>query len=69
MKTCSNVEVQREMFKRLGTILYSIWGGLNTSAALEQFILGFVDQTAFMKYFRAFWVPKIGEILLHVGTQ
>lgn len=54
------MEVQREIFKRLGKIVYSIWEGSNTSLALEQFLLDFVDQTAFIEYFRASWVPKIG---------
>ncbi|KAI4317098.1 hypothetical protein L6164_025004 [Bauhinia variegata] len=59
VKKCSNVEVQREIFKRLGTVMYSNWGGANTSVGLEQFVSDFVDQTAFMEYFRATWVPKI----------
>ncbi|XVF11118.1 hypothetical protein REPUB_Repub07fG0241600 [Reevesia pubescens] len=59
VKKCSNIEVQREMFKRLGEIVYSIWGGVNTSVALEELIQDFVDQTAFMEYFKSTWVPKI----------
>ncbi|KAE9617161.1 hypothetical protein Lalb_Chr03g0032501 [Lupinus albus] len=59
VKKCSNIEVQREIFKRLGTIVYSIWDGCNISLALEQFMMDFVDQTAFMEYFRASWVPKL----------
>ncbi|KAK7342974.1 hypothetical protein VNO80_25933 [Phaseolus coccineus] len=59
VKKCSNIEVQREIFKRLGTIVYSIWGGINTAHALEQFMLDFVDQTAFMEYFKASWLPKL----------
>ena len=60
MRKCNNIEVQREIFKRLGTIVYSIWGGTNTSLALEQLMLDFVDQTDFLEYFRVSWVPKIG---------
>ncbi|KAF7834145.1 SWIM zinc finger protein [Senna tora] len=59
VKKCSSIEVQREIFKRLGTLVYSIWSGVNTNVALELFIMDFVDQTAFMEYFRASWVPKI----------
>ncbi|QHN97458.1 hypothetical protein HN51_045221 [Arachis hypogaea] len=59
VKKCCNIEVQREIFKRLGAIVYSIWGGVNTSLALEQFLQDFVDQTDFMEYFRASWLPKI----------
>ncbi|XP_028766007.1 uncharacterized protein LOC114723924 [Neltuma alba] len=59
VKKCSSIEVQREIFKRLGTIAYGIWGGDNTSVALEQLVMDFVDQTAFMEYFKTSWVPKI----------
>lgn len=54
------MEVQREIFKHLGKIVYSIWDGVDTSAALEELTHDFVDQTAFMQYFKATWVPKIG---------
>lgn len=60
VKKCGNIEVQREMFKRLGKIVYGIWGGLDTWAALEELTHDFVDQTAFIQYFKASWVPKIG---------
>ncbi|KAJ7945235.1 SWIM zinc finger family protein [Quillaja saponaria] len=59
VKKCSNIEVQREIFKRLGKIVCSIWDGVNTSFALEEFVLDFVDQTAFLEYFRTSWVPKL----------
>jgi len=60
VKKCSTIEVQREIFKRLGTIVYSIWGGINTAQALEQFMLDYVDQTTFMEYFKTSWLPKLG---------
>ncbi|KAL4279485.1 hypothetical protein GQ457_03G022170 [Hibiscus cannabinus] len=60
VKKCSNIEVQREIFKRLGEIVYGIRGGVNTSVALEELIQDFADQTAFMNYFKSSWVPKIG---------
>ncbi|XP_057953317.1 uncharacterized protein LOC131147774 [Malania oleifera] len=59
IKKCCNVEVQREIFKRLGKIVYGIWGGVDSSVALEEFAQDFVDQTAFMHYFKACWMPKI----------
>lgn len=59
VKKCSNVEVQREIFKRLGQVAYSIWNGVDSFIALNKFTQDFVDQTAFMKYFTATWVPKI----------
>ncbi|KAE8670858.1 putative polygalacturonase-like isoform X1 [Hibiscus syriacus] len=45
--------------KRLGEIVYSIWSGVNSSVALEELILDFVDQSAFMEYFKSTWVPKV----------
>ncbi|KAI3877872.1 hypothetical protein MKX03_000308 [Papaver bracteatum] len=59
IKRCHNFEVQREMFKRLGRIAYSIWGGVDPVDVMEEFIQDFVDQTSFVPYFKACWVPKI----------
>lgn len=59
IKRCSNIEVQREIFKRLGEIVHSIWDGVDTSILLERFTQDFVDQTAFIQYFKASWLPKI----------
>ncbi|TQD88087.1 hypothetical protein C1H46_026384 [Malus baccata] len=59
VKKCNNNEVQREIFKRLGNIAYSIWDGSDTLVALEELTQDFVDQTAFMEYFKQSWVPKI----------
>jgi len=39
--------------------VYSIWSEKNPMNALEQLFQDFVDQTAFMKYFKSFWVPKL----------
>ncbi|KAH1088978.1 hypothetical protein J1N35_016235 [Gossypium stocksii] len=64
VQKCSNFEVQREIFKRLGKIVYSTWGSVNTSVALEECIQDFVDQTAFVDYFRSSWMPKIEMWLL-----
>lgn len=61
MKKCDNIEVQRELFKCLGEVVYSIWDdGVDTSKALERLTQDFVDQTNFMQYFRSTWLPKIG---------
>ncbi|KAE9463546.1 hypothetical protein C3L33_04553, partial [Rhododendron williamsianum] len=54
-----NIEVQREIFKCLGKIVYSIWDGVDYSVALEELNQDFVDQTSFVQYFNASWVPKI----------
>ncbi|KAI3451548.1 hypothetical protein Pfo_008213 [Paulownia fortunei] len=68
VKKCTNIEVQREMFKRLGQIVYSIWGGVDLTVALEEFSLDFVDQTSFMQYFKDSWVPKIEMWLTSMKT-
>ncbi|PON81986.1 Zinc finger, SWIM-type [Trema orientale] len=49
----------REIFNRLGKIIYGIWGGVDALRALEELTEDFVDQTAFMEYFKGSWVPKI----------
>ncbi|XP_057491214.1 LOW QUALITY PROTEIN: uncharacterized protein LOC130776962 [Actinidia eriantha] len=59
VKKCNNIEVQREIFKRLGKIVYSIWDGADSLVALEELTQDFVDQTTFVQYFTASWVPKI----------
>ncbi|PPR97007.1 hypothetical protein GOBAR_AA23667 [Gossypium barbadense] len=72
VKECSNIEVQREIFKRLGKIVYDTWDSVNTSVALEECIQDFVDQTAFVDYFRSSWMPKILKTKLsddsHLGA-
>lgn len=60
VRKCSNIEIQREIFKQLGNILYSIWDGRDPFAALLELTQDFVDQTAFIGYFKASWVPKLG---------
>ncbi|KAJ4887389.1 SWIM zinc finger family protein [Raphanus sativus] len=61
VKKCDTIEVQRELFKCSGQVVYSIWdGGVDTSKALEKLTLDFSDQTAFMQYFTSTWLPKIG---------
>ncbi|KAJ4824827.1 hypothetical protein Tsubulata_039316 [Turnera subulata] len=59
VKRCTHVEVQREIFKRLGKIVHGIWSGDDVLAAMEELTHDFVDQTAFMQYFKASWIPKI----------
>ncbi|MBA0708308.1 hypothetical protein Golax_020277 [Gossypium laxum] len=64
VKKCSDIEVQREIFKRLGKIVYGTWSSVNTYVALEECIQDFVDQTAFVDYFRSSWMAKIEMWLL-----
>lgn len=59
LKKCCNFDVQREMFKHLGRILYCSRSGPNTVDAVEDFMHIFVDQCAFMDFFRIQWLPKI----------
>ncbi|ERN03925.1 hypothetical protein AMTR_s00078p00196690 [Amborella trichopoda] len=59
LKKCCNFDVQREMFKHLGRILYCSRSGPNATDVVEEFMQVFVDQTAFLEYFKAFWLPRI----------
>lgn len=59
VKKCSNIEVQQEIFKRLGKVMGSVWSKVDYTDALEELFQDFVDQTTFMQYFKACWVPKI----------
>lgn len=68
IKKCSNIEVQREIFKRLGNIVYSIWDGTDPFVALEELSQDFVDQMAFLQYFKATWVPKFEMWLTTMKT-
>ncbi|XP_020265056.1 uncharacterized protein LOC109840725 isoform X2 [Asparagus officinalis] len=58
-KKCNNIAVQREVFKRLGKVVHNIWSRIDPMAYLEEFFQDFVDQTAFMQYFKGCWVPKL----------
>ncbi|GJV27214.1 zinc finger, SWIM-type containing protein [Tanacetum coccineum] len=68
VKKCRNIEVQREIFKRLGEIVYSIWGGVDPCVVLEKFTQDFVDQTEFMQYFKDAWLPKFEMWLTTMKT-
>ncbi|KMT13779.1 hypothetical protein BVRB_4g081540 [Beta vulgaris subsp. vulgaris] len=59
VKKCSELEVQRKIFKHLGDVVSSIWKGLDSAVAIEKFMQDFSDQTAFMQYFKDCWLPKI----------
>ena len=67
VKKCSDMEVQREIFKRLGDVISNVWNRLDSAAAIEKFMQDFIAQTAFMQYFKVFWLPKIG--LTHFSFQ
>jgi hypothetical protein len=60
LKKCCNIDVQREMFKHLGWILYSTRSGPNADNAVEEFMQVYVDQCIFMDYFKRRWLPFIG---------
>ncbi|GAB2300509.1 hypothetical protein Dimus_034552 [Dionaea muscipula] len=59
VRKCANAEVQREIFKRLGKLVYSIWDEADSRVMAEEFMQDFVDQTEFMQYFKDCWLPKI----------
>ena len=48
------------MFKHLGWILYCTRCGPNAMDAVEEFMQIFVDQCAFMDYFKGQWLGSIG---------
>lgn len=58
-KKCCNFDIQREMFKYLGRILYCTRNGPSAMDAIEEFLQIFVDQCAFMDYFNHRWLPRI----------
>eukprot|EP01018_Ginkgo_biloba_P040165 Gb_09265 [translate_table: standard] len=72
IKKCANVEMQREMFKRLGHIMYNTWSGAveahHVVDALEEFMEDFVDHSAFLEYFKARWLPKIEMLVTAMRT-
>jgi hypothetical protein len=41
--------------------MYNIWSEKNHMDAVEQLLQDFIDQTAFVKYFKSYWVPKLGK--------
>ncbi|EXB60472.1 hypothetical protein L484_014926 [Morus notabilis] len=59
LKKCCNIDVQREIFKHLGWILYCTRSEQHAMDALEEFMQVFVDQCAFMDYFKRRWLPSI----------
>ncbi|XP_058074764.1 uncharacterized protein LOC131223372 isoform X2 [Magnolia sinica] len=59
LKKCCNFEVQREMFKQLGQVLYCTRNWPNAMDAIEEFMQIYIDQCSFMDYFRDRWLPKI----------
>ncbi|KAL3650852.1 hypothetical protein CASFOL_007255 [Castilleja foliolosa] len=59
LRYCKSFEVQREMFKHLGNILYCTRKDSSTLEAVEEFVQVFIDQSAFIENFRSKWLPKI----------
>ncbi|OIW15052.1 hypothetical protein TanjilG_13979 [Lupinus angustifolius] len=58
-KKCCNFEVQREMFRHLGWVLYCTRCGPNAMDTVEEFMQIFVDQCTFMDYFKSRWLASI----------
>lgn len=42
--------------------MHNIWSRVDPIDALEELFQDFVDQTAFMQYFKGCWVPKLGNL-------
>lgn len=55
------------MFKQLGWILYCTKCGPNAMDAVEELMQIFVDQCAFMDYFKSHWLASIGilQVMIH----
>lgn len=55
------------MFMYLGWILYCTKCGSNAMDSVEEFIQIFVDQCAFMDYFKNHWQTRIGiaQLMIH----
>eukprot|EP01018_Ginkgo_biloba_P000559 Gb_27435 [translate_table: standard] len=72
IKKCANVEMQWEMFKWLGHIMYNTWSGdveaHRVVDAMEEFREDFVDHCAFLEYFKARWLPKIEMLVTAMRT-
>ncbi|KAF7830218.1 uncharacterized protein G2W53_012551 [Senna tora] len=58
-KKCCYFEVQREMFRHMGGILYCTRCGPSAIDAVEEFMQIFVDQRGFIDYFKNHWLPNI----------
>ncbi|PIA42565.1 hypothetical protein AQUCO_02000185v1 [Aquilegia coerulea] len=59
LRYCCNFDVQREMFKHLGHILYSARNAPCTLDAVVEFMEIFIDQSTFMDHFKDLWLSKI----------
>lgn len=59
LNKCSNLDVQREMFKQLGKVLYCRRIGLGFADAVGQFKQRFADQCVFVDYLTRTWLPDI----------
>ena len=66
-KKCCNFEVQREMFRQLGSILYSTRCGPNAMDAIDELMQIFVDQCDFIDYLKSHILAIIGIFWLMVN--
>lgn len=60
LKKCFNFDVQKEIFRLLGHILYCTKSGPNAMDTIEEFMQIFIDQREFMEYFKKRWLTRIG---------
>ncbi|XP_077212190.1 uncharacterized protein LOC143847287 [Tasmannia lanceolata] len=68
LKKCCNFDVQREMFKHLGQIIYCTRNSPNVIDTVEEFMQIFVDQQAFVDYFNNSWLPRLEAWVSGVRT-
>nr|XP_029121164.1 uncharacterized protein LOC105047737 isoform X1 [Elaeis guineensis] len=68
LKKCFNFDVQKEIFRLLGHILYCPKSGQNVMDIIEEFMQIFIDQHEFMEYFKKRWLTRIDMWIAAVGT-
>ncbi|XP_026665892.2 uncharacterized protein LOC103720796 [Phoenix dactylifera] len=59
LKKCVNFDVQKEIFRLLGQILYCAKSGPYVMGTIEEFMQIFIDQREFMEYFKKRWLARI----------
>ncbi|KAL8153721.1 hypothetical protein V2J09_011481, partial [Rumex salicifolius] len=56
---CDQIQVLREIFQRLGNLVYNIWTEEDFSTVLQDFMQGLVNQSTFMQYFKDNWLSNL----------
>jgi hypothetical protein len=59
---CSDIEKCSSLAKRLGDIISSICRGNGDVELFLKFLQDFIDCAVFVDYFKAQWIPRLGEL-------